>query len=128
MKMLLRNKEPSVTKNLDFSRHLPSKEGRISRLLWHLIAFCVNKIYRIQRIYRASAYRTIGISLIIIVNWIDIPKHRVVIKKHYSVFWLFYCYICILVILKMCCIKCSYLRPACIDVFKICLNGVYFAV
>jgi len=25
--MLLRNKEPSVTKNQDFSRHLPLKEG-----------------------------------------------------------------------------------------------------
>ena len=25
--MLLRNKEPFVTKNQDFSRHLPSKEG-----------------------------------------------------------------------------------------------------
>ena len=28
VKMLLRNKEPSVTKNQNFSRHLPSKEGR----------------------------------------------------------------------------------------------------
>ena len=37
VEMLLSNKEPSVTKNQDFSRHLPLKEGRTNN---NLVALC----------------------------------------------------------------------------------------